>query len=102
MKLSLGTIFAGFKNRIGGLEPKPVETLSKSEPATNAQVEPPTNFESNESKMIFDFGLENRAPERITIEVLKQLIRENPERMAYAFQGAILGFYFVDSGELRG
>lgn len=36
------------------------------------------------SKMVMDFGLGQQAPERITIEVLKQLIRENPAKMSQA------------------
>lgn len=36
------------------------------------------------AKLIMDFGLEQKAPERVTVEVLRQLIRERPERMTQA------------------
>lgn len=35
-------------------------------------------------KLVMDFGLGEMAPERITIEVLKQLIRENPLKVSQA------------------
>jgi flagellar biosynthesis/type III secretory pathway M-ring protein FliF/YscJ len=36
------------------------------------------------SKLVMDFGLNQSQPERITIEVLKQLIREKPEKISQA------------------
>jgi flagellar M-ring protein FliF len=36
------------------------------------------------SKLVMDFGLGQQRPERVTIEVLKQLIRENPAKMSQA------------------
>lgn len=39
-------------------------------------------IEKAKSKLIMDFGLEQSKPERVTLEVLKQLIREKPERMS--------------------
>jgi len=44
----------------------------------------PDSLEKAKSKLIMDFGLNRPAPERITIEVLKQLIREKPERICQA------------------
>jgi hypothetical protein len=41
---------------------------------------------SARSKLTMDFELGTQAPERITIEVLKQLVRQNPKSMAYAAQ----------------
>jgi hypothetical protein len=41
---------------------------------------------SARSKLTMDFEPGAQAPERITIEVLKQLIRRNPKSMAYAAQ----------------
>jgi len=41
-------------------------------------------LQAAKSKMVMDFGLGQQAPERITIEVLKQLIRENPIKMSQA------------------
>ena len=36
------------------------------------------------SKVRMDFGLDRPQPEKVTIQVLQQLIREQPERMAMA------------------
>ena len=41
-------------------------------------------LQAAKSKLVMDFGLGQQAPERITIEVLKQLIRENPIKMSQA------------------
>ena len=41
-------------------------------------------LQAAKSKLVMDFGLGQAAPERITIEVLKQLIRENPGKMGQA------------------
>ena len=41
-------------------------------------------LQAAKSKLVMDFGLGQQAPERITIEVLKQLIRENPTKMSAA------------------
>ena len=43
-------------------------------------------IESAKSKLIMDFGLEKPKPERVTLEVLKQLIREKPDRMSQAIR----------------
>ena len=42
------------------------------------------DLQAAKSKLVMDFGLGQAAPERITIEVLKQLIRENPGKMGQA------------------
>ena len=36
------------------------------------------------SKVRMDFGLEKPSPDRVTIQVLQQLIREKPERISRA------------------
>ena len=41
-------------------------------------------LQAAKSKLVMDFGLGQQAPERITIEVVKQLIRENPAKMSQA------------------
>jgi flagellar M-ring protein FliF len=41
-------------------------------------------LQAAKSKLVMDFGLGQQAPERITIEVLKQLIKENPAKMSQA------------------
>ncbi|MBM3837866.1 MAG: hypothetical protein FJ398_07845 [Verrucomicrobia bacterium] len=43
-------------------------------------------IESAKSKLIMDFGLAQPKPERVTLEVLKQLIRDKPERMSQAIR----------------
>lgn len=43
-------------------------------------------IERAKSKMIMDFGLEQKRPERVTLEVLRQLIRDNPQRMTRAIR----------------
>ncbi|MBI2946485.1 MAG: hypothetical protein HYY23_02490 [Verrucomicrobia bacterium] len=43
-------------------------------------------IESAKSKLIMDFGLEQPKPERVTLEVLKQLIREKPDKMSQAIR----------------
>lgn len=43
-------------------------------------------IERAKSKMILDFGLEQKRPERVTLEVLRQLIRDNPQRMTRAIR----------------
>jgi hypothetical protein len=42
------------------------------------------SIQKAKSKLIMDFGLDQSAPERVTIEVLQQLIKEKPERMCKA------------------
>ena len=43
-------------------------------------------LEKAKSKLIMDFGLEQPKVERVTIEVLKQLIRDKPDRMSQAIR----------------
>ncbi|MBI4658061.1 MAG: hypothetical protein HY735_04280 [Verrucomicrobia bacterium] len=43
-------------------------------------------LEKAKSKMLMDFGLEQPKLERVTVEVLKQLIRDKPERMSQALR----------------
>ena len=42
------------------------------------------SIEKAKSKLIMDFGLDQAAPERVTIEVLQQFIKEKPDRMCQA------------------
>lgn len=42
------------------------------------------DLDKAKSKLIMDFGLQQDRPERMTLEVLKQLIRDKPERMSQA------------------
>jgi hypothetical protein len=40
--------------------------------------------EEQRKKMKMDFGLSKQRPERVTLEVLKDLIRDNPQKMTQA------------------
>ena len=40
--------------------------------------------QEEKKKMVMDFGLSKQRPERVTIEVLKDLIRDNPQKMTQA------------------
>jgi flagellar biosynthesis/type III secretory pathway M-ring protein FliF/YscJ len=44
------------------------------------------NLHAEKSKLIMDFGLDHQKPERVTIEVLKRLIRDKPEKMSQAIR----------------
>jgi flagellar biosynthesis/type III secretory pathway M-ring protein FliF/YscJ len=39
-------------------------------------------LEKAKSKLIMDFGLTQPAPQKVTIEVLRQMIHEKPERIS--------------------
>lgn len=69
MAMSSGVVQASQEQRIEGIMPE------------DEDVE---ELQAAKSKMVMDFGLGQQAPERITIEVLKQLIRENPIKMSQA------------------
>ncbi|MFZ9856555.1 MAG: hypothetical protein ACO3I0_15680, partial [Limisphaerales bacterium] len=40
--------------------------------------------QEKKKKMKMDFGLSKQRPERVTLEVLKDLIRDNPQKMVQA------------------
>ena len=42
------------------------------------------DLEKEKSKMILDFGLEQKRPERVTIEVLQKFVKKNPDKMYLA------------------
>ena len=41
-------------------------------------------IEEQKQKLIMDFGLGKKQPERVNIEVLRDMIKDNPESMAVA------------------
>ena len=41
-------------------------------------------IEQEKQKLIMDFGLAKKQPERVNIEVLRDMIKDNPESMAVA------------------
>ncbi|HAH98923.1 MAG TPA: hypothetical protein DCO70_06270, partial [Verrucomicrobiales bacterium] len=41
-------------------------------------------------KLVMDFGLGKQQPERVTVEVLKDLIQENPEKLSAAAKSWLL------------
>ena len=47
----------------------------------NAEVENIDSVKKAKAKLILDFGLNRPGPERVTIEVLRQLIKDKPDRM---------------------
>ena len=58
---------------------------NEAETLANAASDGAAEEAGDHSKKEMNFGIA-MAPERITIEVLKQLIRDNQEKMTYAFQ----------------
>ena len=44
------------------------------------------DLEKAKSKLIMDFGLGKQVPERITIQVLQQLIKEKPDKITSAIR----------------
>jgi hypothetical protein len=63
-----------------------------------APVEAPVESEEDEvemitqekKKLVMDFGLGKKQPERVTVEVLKDLIEEKPEKMSQAARSWLL------------
>jgi hypothetical protein len=63
-----------------------------------APVESPEESEEDEvemitqekKKLVMDFGLGTKQPERVTVEVLKDLIEEKPEKMSQAARSWLL------------
>ena len=41
-------------------------------------------------KLVMDFGIGKKQPERVTVEVLKDLIEEKPEKMSQAARSWLL------------
>lgn len=68
-----------------GFEPDEFETSSEA-------------VKKAKSKLIMDFGLEKPKLEHINLEVLKQLIRERPDRMSQIIRGWL---HPEDSGRPR-
>lgn len=46
----------------------------------------PETVQKAKNKLVMDFQLQQKTPERVTIEVLKQMVRERPERMVQAIR----------------
>ena len=64
-------------------------------PATEAIVEEVEEDEvemitEEKKKLVMDFGLGKKQPERVTVEVLKDLIAEKPEKMSQAARSWLL------------
>jgi flagellar biosynthesis/type III secretory pathway M-ring protein FliF/YscJ len=51
------------------------------DPSEKGDVEGPKSLDEAKSKMIMDFGLNRSAPERVTLEVLRELIKAKPDRI---------------------
>lgn len=50
----------------------------------DAELSEAQRLERAKSKLIMDFGLTPSQPERVTLEVLRQLIREKPDKITQA------------------
>lgn len=61
----------------------PASLLGDSDPSEDSRE---SDVEKAKSKLIMDFQLGQAAPEKITIEVLKKLIREKPDRISMAIR----------------
>ena len=63
------------------IQPKGSPWFDNAEDSIDADL---AELEKAKSKVIMDFGLDRPQPERVTIEILKQLIKERPEKMCHA------------------
>ena len=57
---------------------------AKTDSDTNEEDEANEAAQEQKKKMKMDFGLSKQRPERVTLEVLKDLIRDNPQKMTQA------------------
>lgn len=58
---------------------KMLEAMAEEEDEDDVEV-----IEQEKQKLIMDFGLAKKQPERVNIEVLRDMIKDNPESMAVA------------------
>ena len=78
--------------------PVPEVQAAPGEGQAVAPVEAPVESEQDEvemitqekKKLVMDFGLGKKQPERVTVEVLKDLIEEKPEKMSQAARSWLL------------
>ncbi len=56
------------------------------EPPFDEGLDDVNELEKAKSKLITDFGLKQRLPGRVTIEVLQKMIKEKPDRMTRAIR----------------
>ena len=47
-------------------------------------------LDGEKKKLVMDFGLGEKQPERVTVEVLKDLINEKPDKMSKAARSWLL------------
>ncbi len=78
-----GMVMAGMgaAGAAGGAAPAEGEASAKKEESDEDDVE---IVKAKKQKLVMDFGLSAARPERVTIEVLKDLIRDNPNKMTSA------------------
>ncbi len=78
-----GMVMAGMgaAGAAGGVAPAEGEASGKKEESDEDDVE---IVKAKKQKLVMDFGLSAARPERVTIEVLKDLIRDNPNKMTSA------------------
>ena len=58
---------------------KMLEAMAEEDDEEDVEV-----IEQEKQKLIMDFGLAKKQPERVNIEVLRDMIKDNPESMAVA------------------
>jgi flagellar biosynthesis/type III secretory pathway M-ring protein FliF/YscJ len=59
-------------------------TAPAGEGSGDEEAEDDQEAQEKKKKMKMDFGLSKQRPERVTLEVLKDLIRDNPQKMVQA------------------
>ena len=72
-------------------QPAPATGQAESPAATPAEEEDEVEMITEEKKkLVMDFGLGTKQPERVTVEVLKDLIEEKPDKMSQAARNWLL------------
>jgi len=67
-----------------GVPGAPASGAAKAEGDGAGDDEDSEAAQEQKKKMKMDFGLSKQRPERVTLEVLKDLIRDNPQKMTQA------------------
>jgi hypothetical protein len=68
----------------GGAVGTVASVSAKTDTETHGEEEDNEAALEQKKKMKMDFGLSKQRPERVTLEVLKDLIRDNPQKMTQA------------------
>jgi hypothetical protein len=85
------TAGAGIPAPAGQPAPVPGQALAPDEAPAEEQEEDEVEMITEEKKkLVMDFGLGTKQPERVTVEVLKDLIAEKPDKMSQAARSWLL------------